>query len=57
MATTTMQAGLMAPAGSATGQALANTGNNLPALGEPDGALATSSGGLLAPVKAWAEQP
>ncbi len=57
MATTTMQAGLMAPAGSATGQALANTGNNLPALGEQDGALATSSGGLLAPVKAWAEQP
>ncbi len=57
MATTTMQAGLMAPAGNATGQALANTGNNLPALGEQDGALATSSGGLLAPVKAWAEQP
>ncbi len=57
MATTTMQAGLMAPAGNATGQALANTGNNLPAVGESDGALATSSGGLLAPVKAWAEQP
>jgi len=57
MATTTMQAGLMAPAGSATGQALANTGNNLPAVGEQDGALATTSGGLLAPVKAWAEQP
>ena len=57
MATTTMQAGLMAPAGSATGQALANTGNNLPAVGESDGALAAPSGGLLAPVKAWAEQP
>ncbi len=57
MATTTMQAGLMAPAGSATGQALANTGNNLPAVGESDGALAAPPGGLLAPVKAWAEQP
>ncbi len=57
MATTTLQPGLMAPTGSAAGQPLATTGNNVPAVAEQGGALAAPQGGLLAPVKAWAEQP
>ncbi len=57
MATTTLQPGLMAPTGSPAGQPLASTGNNVPSLTEQGGALAAPQTGLLAPVKAWAEQP
>jgi flagellar M-ring protein FliF len=57
MATTTLQPGLMAPTGNASAQPLATTGNTVPALGEQSGALAAPNGGLLAPVKAWADQP
>lgn len=58
-ATTTMQPGLMAPAASGS-QALSPTTNSplMPA-SDGSGALVPAAGstGLLAPVKAWAEQP
>jgi flagellar M-ring protein FliF len=57
-ATTAMQPGLMAPA-TGNSQALATSGTSTPALADGSGALAPAPGtsGLLAPVKAWAQQP